>query len=212
LNRLRIYAIVVSLTVFLSGCQADQKQVDKIYNILRESTAFEKQFVTNLKDLSQTREKAQTVYTELIHLDIDDQENVSQKIDAFHTFTNEQQRLLVVAEENFQKAYQQAVTIEKPIKKMKNKDQKNKASQLMKIINERKILMDTFFDAYYESLELQNTFFQQLEDETFQYENLNEQINAINKRMQDIGEIIQQFNQYTQQFIEVENDLYLSIE
>ena len=75
-------------------------------------------------------------------------------------------------------------------------------------MNERKKLIDTFFEEYHENLELQNTFYRHLEDEKFSIENLDKQINEINKRSQDMGEIIQQFNQYTKQYIEVENDYY----
>ena len=75
-------------------------------------------------------------------------------------------------------------------------------------MNERKKLIDTFFEEYHENLELQNTFYRHLEDEKFSIENLDKQINDINKRSQDMGEIIQQFNQYTKQYIEVENDYY----
>ena len=75
-------------------------------------------------------------------------------------------------------------------------------------MNERKKLIDTFFEDYHENLELQNTFYRHLEDEKFSIENLDEQINDINKRSQDMGEIIQQFNQYTKQYIEVENEYY----
>lgn len=207
MNRLRVFTIVVSFLILLSGCQSDQKQADKIHNILEEAAPFEKNFTTNLSDLSVAREQAQTVYMELIQLDIDDKKNISQKIDAAHTYTNEQQKLLKEARENYQKAYQQAITIEKPIEKLKDKGQKKQASRLFTIINEKKKLMDTFFEDYHDHLELQKAFYQQLEDENFNLETLNEQINGINDRLQNMGEIIQQFNQYTQQFIEAENDL-----
>ena len=178
---------------------------------MEKSAEFENNFAANQTDLYETRKNAQLVYIDLISLDINDKDIINQKIDKANTYTKKQQKLLEEAEENFQKAYKKSVTIEKNIKKIKDEDQKNQASKLITIMNERKELIDTFFEDYRENLELQNTFYRHLEDEKFSFENLDEQINDINKRSQDMGEIIQQFNQYTQQYIEVENDYYQMI-
>jgi Putative cell-wall binding lipoprotein len=211
LNRLLAFAIVLSFVVFLTGCHSDEKQAAKIHKIMEESAEFENNFAANQTDLYETRKNAQLVYIDLISLDINDKDIIKQKIDKANTYTKKQQKLLEEAEENFQKAYKKSVTIEKNIKKIKDEDQKNQASKLITIMNERKELIDTFFEDYRENLELQNTFYRHLEDEKFSFENLDEQINDINKRSQDMGEIIQQFNQYTQQYIEVENDYYQMI-
>jgi hypothetical protein len=211
LNRLLAFAIVLSFVVFLTGCHSDEKQAAKIHKIMEESAEFENNFAANQTDLYETRKNAQLVYIDLISLDINDKDIINQKIDKANTYTKKQQKLLEEAEENFQNAYKKSATIEKNIKKIKDEDQKNQASKLITIMNERKELIDTFFEEYRENLELQNTFYRHLEDEKFSFENLDEQINDINKRSQDMGEIIQQFNQYTQQYIKVENDYYQMI-
>lgn len=171
-----------------------------------ESAEFENNFATNQTELYEARKSAQLIYVELISLDINDKDIINQKIDKANTCTKKQQKLLEEAEENFQKAYKKSATIEKNIKKIKDEEQKNQASKLITIMNERKKLIDTFFEEYHENLKLQNTFYRHLEDEKFSLKNLDKQINNINKRSQEMGEIIQQFNQYTKQYIEVEND------
>jgi ABC-type transporter Mla subunit MlaD len=208
LNRLLAFAIVLSFTVFLTGCHSDEKQADKIHKIMEKSAEFENKFAANQTDLSETRKNAQLVYIDLVSLDINDKDIINQKIDRANTYTKKQLKLLEETEENFQKAYKKSATIEKNIKKIKDDDQKNQASKLITIMNERKKLIDTFFEDYHKNLELQNTFYRHLKDEKFSLENLDEQIKDINKRSQDMGEIIQQFNQYTKQYIEVENDYY----
>ena len=207
MNRLAL-AIVLSFIVFLTGCHSDKKQAAKIHEIMEESAEFENKFAANQTALDETRKNAQLIYIELISLDINDKDIINQTIDKANTYTKKQQKLLEKAEGNFQKAYKKSATIEKNIKKIKDEKQKNQASKLITIMNERKKLIDTFFEEYHETLELQNTFYRHLEDEKFSIENLDKQINDINKRSQDMGEIIQQFNQYTKQYIEVENDYY----
>ena len=74
-----------------------------------------------------------------------------------------------------------SASIEKNIKKIKDENQKKQAEKLITIMNERKKLIDSFFEDYDKNLELQNTFYRHLEDEKYSLENLNEQINEINK-------------------------------
>lgn len=206
MNRLRAFAIILSVIVFLSGCQSDDRQTAKIQKIIEESTSFENHFTENLSDLFTMKKTAQSVYIELIDLNINDTDSIRQKIKKAQTYTKEQQSLKVEAEENFQKAYQNAITIEKPIKKLKNKDQKNKAEKLFNILNERQKIMDSFFKDYHHLLDLQHTFYQHLANENFHLENLNDLIQQINERNQNMNEYIQQFNQYTKQYIEAEKD------
>ena len=101
-----------------------------------------------------------------------------------------------------------SASIDENIKKIKDKDQKKQAEKLITIMNERKKLIDSFFEHYDKNLTLQNSFYRQLEDGKYSLVKLNEQINEINKLSADMGEIIQQFNQYTEQYVKVENEYY----
>ena len=211
-NRLLIaFAIIISFIFILNGCQSDKKQAAKIQKVMEKSAEFEKSFAASQTELYETRKNARLIYNDLISLDINDKDIINQKIEEGYTYTKIQQKLLEEAEENFQKAYNTSSMIEKNIKKIKDEDQKNQATKLLTIMNERKKLIDTFFGNYRENLKLQNTFYRHFEDEKISLESLNEQIMDINKRTQDMGEIIQEFNQYTEQYIEVENDYYQMI-
>jgi ABC-type transporter Mla subunit MlaD len=208
LKRLRIFAFVLSIAVFLTGCRSDEKLAADISKSMKESAQFENDFYVNLTNLSETRQNAQLIYLDLIKLDINDQDIIKQKIDKAKTYSQKQQQLLEEATENFEKAYMKAASIGENIKKINDKDQKKQAEKLLAIMNERKKLIDSFFEHYYENLKLQNSFYRNLEDEKYSLVSLNEQINEINKLSGDMGEIIEQFNQYTKQYVKVEKDFY----
>lgn len=194
--------------LILTGCQSDEKRAVKIHNILEESAQYEKEFVSKQNGLFETRKNAQLHYNELVSLDMNEVELITEKINAGVKYTEKQQELLKEAEDNFQSAYHLSLTIEKNIKKIKDEAQKNKASELITFINERKNLMDTFFKDYHENLALQAAFYEHLKNEEFNLETLDRQISDINKRNHDMGELIQKFNQYTEQYIEAEKDYY----
>ncbi len=93
---------------------------------MEKSAEFEKDFAANQRDLYETRKNAQLVYNDLISLDINDKDTIAQKIEEGNTYMMKQQGLLEKAEESFQKAYKESITIQENIKKIKDEEQKNK--------------------------------------------------------------------------------------
>ena len=155
---------------------------------MEESAQFENDFAVNQTNLYETRQNAQLVYLDLIRLDINDQDIIKQKIDKANTYSKKQQKLLEEARRELPKRLIRSLhPLMKNIKKIKDKDQKKQASKLITIMNERKKLIDSFFEHYDKNLELQNSFYRHLEDEKYSLENLNEQINEINKRSRGHG-------------------------
>lgn len=208
MNRLIVFVIFVCFVSFLTGCSSDEKQATNIHKIMEKSAEFEKDFAANQRDLYETRKNAQLVYNDLISLDINDKDTIAQKIEEGNTYMMKQQGLLEKAEESFQKAYKESITIQENIKKIKDEEQKKQASKLTTIMNERKKLIEAFFKDYHENLEIQNTLYESIGDGNFNFTILDEQIDNINEHSQEMEEMIQQFNQYTKQFIEAKNDYY----
>ncbi len=196
----------MSFILILKGCQFDKKQASKIYKIMAKSAEFEKKFAATQLELYETRKNAQALYNELINLTINDKDIINQKVEEGFTFIKEQQQLVKEAEENFTKAYHTLSKIKKNINKIQDEDQKNQATNLVTIMDERKKRIDSFFEDYNESLELQNTFYQQFEDDKIRIDSLTQQINDINIRTQDMGEAIKEFNRYSEQYFEVEKE------
>lgn len=200
--------IMLSFILILNGCQSDQKQAAKIQKIMEKAVVFENDFAANQTELNELRNEARLLYTELINLDINDKDNMNKKIEEGYTYTKKQQQLVEEAKENFKKAYTTSSKIEKHIRKIKDEDQKNQATKLLKIMTERKKLNNSFFEKYLENLKLQTTFYQHFKDENINLQSLNEQIIEINKRTEEMGEIIQKFNEYTKQYMKAGKDYY----
>jgi len=112
LKRLRTFAIVFSIAIFLTGCRSDEKHAADIQKIMDESAQFENDFYVNLTNLSQTRQNAQLIYLDLIKLDINNGDIIKQKIEKAKTYSQKQEQLLEEATENFEKAYMKSASID----------------------------------------------------------------------------------------------------
>ena len=94
MKRLRTFAIVFSIAVFLTGCRSDEKHAADIHKTMDESAQIENDFYVNLTNLAQTRQNAQLIYLDLIKLDINNQDIIKQKIDKAKTYSQKQEQLL----------------------------------------------------------------------------------------------------------------------
>ena len=160
MKRLRTFAIVFSIAIFLTGCRSDEKHTADIHKIMDESAQFENDFYVNLTNLAQTRQNAQLIYLDLIKLDINNEDIIKQKIDKAKTYSQKQEQLLEEATENFEKAYMKSASIDENIKKIKDKNQKKQAEKLITIMNERKKLIDSFLKHQPENFDInRNSFY-----------------------------------------------------
>ncbi|MBY0097968.1 YkyA family protein [Mesobacillus maritimus] len=208
LKLLIILIVIVILGVIFIQYQSNDNQATKIQEIMEKSSSFEREFIENQKELDQYRQKSHAVYSEVIHLEVKDKDLIIQKLEDVNEYIRIKDKLLKEAEESFLKSYNEATSIKEHVKELKDEDQKNQATKLVNLINERKKVLDPFFDDYQEQLTLQTSLYQQMIDGNFDFGKLDEMISDINVYSKEMAEIIQQFNEYSKQSKKVENDFY----
>ncbi|MEN1967520.1 YkyA family protein [Lentibacillus sp. N15] len=208
MKRILVLGCMILLIAMVSGCHADEKQAAEIYKKMEKSASLEEEFAANQKELDENREKEQAVYEELIALDITDADTIEQKLRDAQKYTDSQQQLLEDTKQNFQTAYKHSTKVEVNLKKIRDSKQKKQVTKLLKLMNDRKQLIDSFFAEYQDQLDRQKTFYQQLEDKKFSADKLDQQIETMNEQSQEMEKLIQQFNQSTKQYNQTEEAYY----
>lgn len=206
MNRFIVLVFFVISILFLTGCSTDARQAATIHKTLEESAALENGFIAKQENLMEIKADARELYNDLVNLHINDQDTIQEKLEEANTLIEKQEKLLKEAEENFQTAYEKLITIEENIEKIKDHEQKNQALELLTVIEERKALIDSYFENYHKSLKVQQAFYQNIKDENYNMKTLDGQIHDINERNQDMEKMIEQFNQYTKQFLKEADD------
>lgn len=198
--------MILGLFTILSGCQSDHKQAAEIHGKMEESESFEEKFVSNQKDLDVNRKRVQEIYYDVLSLDSNDTDAIKQRVGDYDISMEKQQ--LNEAEENFQTAFSKLMSIDENIELIKDAAQKKQATKLMTLMNNRKKLMENFFDTYRDLLNSQSTFFANLEQGKFELNTLEDEIDAINKDSIHMSEVVEQFNQVTEQYNKVMYDYF----
>ncbi|VDG98099.1 Putative cell-wall binding lipoprotein [Lysinibacillus sphaericus] len=206
MKRVVFLVMILGLFTFLSGCQSDHKQASEIHGKMEESASFEEKFVENQKELDINRKRVQEIYHDVLSLDSNDTDSIKQRV-GDHEISKEKQQLNE-AEENFQTAFSKLMSIDENIELIKDADQKKQATKLMTLMNNRKKLMEKFFDTYRDQLNSQTTFFGNLEQGKFELNTLEDEIDAINEDSIHMSEVVEQINQVTEQYNKVMNDYF----
>lgn len=206
MKRLVFLVMILGLFTFLSGCQSDHKQAAEIHGKMEESASFEEKFVENQKELDINRKRVQEIYHDVLSLDSNDADAIKQRVGDHEISTEKQQ--LNEAEENFQTAFSKLMSIDENIELIKDADQKKQATKLMTLMNNRKKLMENYFDTYRDQLKSQSIFFDQLEQGKFELDKLEGEIDAINEDRLHMSEVVEQFNEITEQYNKVMIDYF----
>lgn len=207
-KRFFIFVVILCCIAFLAGCHSDEKQAAQIQEKMDDSASYEEAFVSNQEHLKTYREKGQSVYNDLLELDIQDTDTIQSKIDDGKTYLKKQEALLKEAEKDFQRAYKESSAIKENVEKIKGERQKNQASDLLDIMVKRKKVMDAFFNDYQGQLKLLNSFYDYLEDDELKGDEMDEQIDQMNENNEEIEEIIEEFNNNTKEYNETEARYY----
>lgn len=211
MKRLFIIVMLGCCSFLLVSCHTDEKQANKIYEKLEKSTSYEKEFASNQEDLENYKEKEQSIYEDLIDLDVEETD-IQQKLEDANVYIEKQRQLVETAEDNYQKAYKESVSIKKNAKEIKSKKQQAQVSKLLAVIKERGKLMVTFFDDYDKQIKDLTSFYSHLEDDDIPLDKLDNQISDINERNQDLQDETETFNQYTKQYNDMEKHYYQTAE
>ncbi|MGG3434942.1 YkyA family protein [Heyndrickxia coagulans] len=200
-NRFIVFGMMLpGLLLLLAGCHSDKKQADSIYEELKKSASYEKDFVANQEKLDQYKEKVASIYADLNQLELNDENRpeVKRKLKTADSYTEKQWKELRKSKKNFQKAYEQSTSIKENVEKIKDGGQRKQAQKLLTIMDERKKYMNTFFGDYKKQLALQGKFYKNLEK--FSPDELDNQIKKINEYNGEMEQTIRQFNQDTKRY------------
>lgn len=208
MKRFFIFVIILCFIAFLARCHPDEKQAAAIQEKMEVSASYEAAFASNQEDLNKYREKEQSNYNDLLDLDIQDEDIIQQRLEDAATYIEKQKKLIDEAKENFQKAYEKSDSMKKNVKKIKDKDQKKQVSNLLNVMNDRKELLDSFFDNYLGQLKQLNDFYDHFASNEYDDHDLDHQVEEINEHNEDMEDMMKRFNQITKQYSEMADDYY----
>ncbi|MGE6202962.1 YkyA family protein [Guptibacillus hwajinpoensis] len=194
--------------LIVSGCHEAEKRAGHIYQSLEESAKIEKEFAEQHLATVKAGQEEQALYKEIISLEMDQEEQVTQDTRDAQDFNTKEKQYLHESKKKFDQAYENFSQIKSPVSHIKDSDVKEEVTIVVELMEKRRELFESYYDHYLEVLKLNGQFYEQLQNEELNISEMSQQIKKINENYLSMEEKQQQFNQNTKQYNKVKSKYY----
>lgn len=203
----KLFTILLSaLLLFVAGCNKSSPE-EKILEHLEETIELEKTFEEEQEKINELELKDQTLYEEIIKLDIDNFEKI---VDLSNqAIENLDQRLehLQLEKESIESSEKEFLKTKKLIDKLSS-DKKDKGEKMFKAMVERFKSYDDVYDNYVSSIDLTKQLYELLKDEEIDEKEVVSLITKVNDSYELVFEANDHFNEKTEQYNKLKQKFY----
>lgn len=201
-------ALPLLLVFLLAGCHHDQKRAKNIYHHLEKSARFEKSFADQQQTLVKVSHKEQKLYDKIISLKVDHDHEIKAEIKRAKKCNTKREQHLKASKKHFDRAYATVSSLKPVVKEIKSPEEKKEASEVIKLMEKRYHLYQSYHREYTDVLALNQELYKRLAKQQYKASKLDKQIAKINQKYSHMKDQKQQFNHYTKQYNKAKNQYY----
>ncbi|WP_157724805.1 YkyA family protein [Virgibacillus phasianinus] len=199
---------LVLMGFLLTGCHQDEKRAKSIYKSLEKSAHIEQKFADELRQLKKASQSEQTIYNEIIALDINQESEIEKRVENAQTCNQHMRKSLQEAKNSFDNAYKAFLAVKPASEKIKKPKREEEVKSIIQLMEKRKDLFQSYFNKYIDSLKDNKDFYKQLQNEQIKNSRLEEEIEALNQSYSGMKKQEQKFNRSTKRFNAAKQQYY----
>ncbi|MEC5426032.1 YkyA family protein [Virgibacillus sp. C22-A2] len=207
LRRRKLFVLIISLLAFLSACSSESTE-EKIHSHLQEAVELEKGFEEQQKEITELERQEQELYSQIINLGMEDFEKIQELSQQAIEIIEQRSEKIDLEKESIAASEVEFTKTADFIDDLEEQEVKDTASTMFDVMNNRYSAYYALYDAYTESLMLEEQLYTMLQQEDIQQEDLTEQINTINNSYQEVLEANDQFNEGTVEYNALKKEYY----
>ncbi|MEH6946013.1 YkyA family protein [Bacillus sp. JJ634] len=207
-KHLSILAIVLCSTIVLSGCWASVSPEEKVYRILEDSVKKEHEFEEQHERITQLEKEEKKIYQDIIELGWRQSDSVRTLAEEALDNIEEREKFLAGEHKKIQASQKTSMKMENQIDKIEREEIKKQVITLHKTMNKRYETYEKLYEAYRQSLVYDRELYEMFTNETLKMDQLQEQIEKINKSYEKVLRYSEQFNELTETFMQQKADFY----
>jgi hypothetical protein len=194
-------AVIIAFLVFLlSACLQQETTVDNIYKNIEHAAIAEKGFEHAQDPLVETEKKEKALYNQIIELD-SKQDDVKVKLSREAlTMVNERKKYMKVETKSLQSSEKEFKKVSSLIAKIKDKNVRKQANDLYQLMIERFRAHEDLSKEYLNGTSQDLILYEMFQKKAISAEELDAQIDRINKTYKNIYTANDKFNLLTKQY------------
>ncbi|MCS0791195.1 YkyA family protein [Cytobacillus firmus] len=208
LNKSRLLLVFIIGSFILAGCMNSPDPEEKIYDVLENVVAKEKDFEKQQEPLVKLEKREKELYDKIINLGMKDFEEIKKLSDEASSIVEQRVTHMEKEQESIQASKKEFETLSPNIEEIEDQKLKDKAKELYEIMMERYKIHDALYEDYSKATQLDKELYAMFKKEDLTLEQLEGQVSKINDMYEKILDSNKQFNEKTKEYNEAKLDFY----
>lgn len=206
IKRRYLLSLVILCALFLiSGCLNQKTTPEKMYEVMEKVVNAENAFEKQQDPLVLAEKKEKELYDKIISLGMKEFDQIVKLADEALLLVEERKKLMDLETKSIIKSKEQFVELSPYINKLEDPSMKKDAKNLYEVMMERYNLHDELEQSYSKALQYDQELYQLFKSKELTINQIEDQINKINKIYEDVYKLNEKFNEQTKKY----NDLKL---
>jgi chromosome segregation ATPase len=205
-----IIVVILLITFLLTGCESGPTPAEQIYVHLEKAVELEAEFENQQDPMVNLEQKEKELYDQIIALGMKEIDKIKQLSNEALTVVEEREMRLQQERESINLSrieFKKTVDI---ISLIEDEKVKEMANQLTELMNNRYNSYEELYEAYSASITLDKELYQLFQKEDLTLDELEQQVEKINKSYEQVITLNETFNQYTTEYNTIKKDFYNS--
>ncbi|MGE6258591.1 YkyA family protein [Heyndrickxia sporothermodurans] len=202
----KILLMIIFVLVMLSGCQATSEE--KIYHILEQTVAKEKDFDKQQKPLMELETQEKRLFEKIIDLGMKDMDKIVKLSNEAIGNLEKRREKMKIERASILSSKKEFSKIKGHMRKIASKKIKKEVIQLQQLMEKRYETHEKLFKAYLHGIDTNMKLYQILKDKKLQIGDLEKQIQLSNEAYSEVLKMNQLFNENTKKFNEQKSKFY----
>ncbi|HYK72947.1 MAG TPA: YkyA family protein, partial [Pseudoneobacillus sp.] len=189
-----------SILFLISGCLNQKTTPEKMYEVMEKVVVAENTFKDQQDPLVEAEKKEKALYDQIITLGMKEHDKILELSNEALSLVEERKKLMGLETESIQKSEDVFKELAPYIKDLKEDSLKKDAQKLYDSMIERYRLHNQLQKAYLQAVEYDKELYELFKNKELTIEQIENQLNKINKMYEEIYQINEQFNGQTEKY------------
>lgn len=204
----RLYVVLLFSVVMMAGCLNSGSPEGSIDKILDKTSEKESDFVENQKPLNELEREEKEIYEKIIKLGMKEYDQIVELSDEALKNIEKREDLIEKEQESMEASEKQFNKMEGKTEKIEDQKVKKEAVKMESTMSERYSLYEELYEAYQQSLANDRQLYELFKKEDLKMDELQIQIDKINKSYARVVKANKKFNEVTKKFNQEKESFY----
>lgn len=207
MSRNKVLLTIGLFLIILTACSGGRVE-EQIHSRLEETVVLEQEFEAQQSDITELEKQEQKIYAQVIDLSMEEFDEITELSQEAIKIIEERSEKIDAERESIVSAREEFEQIEGLLEDIEAENVRTKGEEMYQTMVARYDIYDELYEAYKESLKLENELYTMLQEEGVEQQELNDHIEMVNETYGKILDANDEFNELTIEYNNLKQEFY----